>query len=135
MPFLTWNDRLSVNIAEIDGQHKKLVAMLNKLFEAMTEGQADEAMIDLVGEMKLYAVSHFALEERLMKQHDFPGLADHKAEHAVFVDKASEVDRYCRQGQFSMSQDVLTFLSKWLLNHILDTDRKYGPFLNKCGVK
>ena len=36
MALITWTDNLSVSVTEVDEQHKKLVAMINELNEAMT---------------------------------------------------------------------------------------------------
>ena len=42
MAIVTWNDSLSVNVTEIDEQHKKLVSMINELNEAMQQGKGKE---------------------------------------------------------------------------------------------
>ncbi len=36
MPYIEWNSNISVNVADIDTQHKKLVNLINTLHEAMT---------------------------------------------------------------------------------------------------
>jgi len=41
MALLTWNDRLSVGIREMDEQHKILVELTNQLYDAMGTGQGD----------------------------------------------------------------------------------------------
>ena len=42
MAFMQWNTALSVKVAEIDEQHKQLIAMINDLHSAMKTGQAKE---------------------------------------------------------------------------------------------
>ncbi|GFK93861.1 Bacteriohemerythrin [Fundidesulfovibrio magnetotacticus] len=135
MSMLAWNDRLAVNIKEIDDQHKKLVDMINKLHDAMKGGKADAVVLGIVDEMKKYAASHFATEERHMKAHAYPEFAAHKAEHDKFVAKVLQVEADCKSGKCAMSMDILNFLSNWLVNHIKGTDKKYGPYLNARGVK
>jgi hemerythrin len=39
MASLTWNDKYSVNIREIDEQHKRLLALMGDLHAAMLQGQ------------------------------------------------------------------------------------------------
>ena len=39
MALLNWDSSLSVNVAEIDKQHKKLINMINELNEAMKRGE------------------------------------------------------------------------------------------------
>lgn len=131
---LAWNDRLSVNIAEIDSQHKKLVDMVNELHDAMKAGKAETVMVHIVKEMKQYAASHFGLEERYMKSNNYPDYKPHKTEHDKFVAKVVQVEQDCKAGKCAMSMDILNFLSNWLVNHIKGTDKKYAPFLNNCGI-
>jgi hypothetical protein len=42
MGFTTWNDHYSVNVPEIDEQHKKLIALANQLYDAMRAGKTLE---------------------------------------------------------------------------------------------
>ncbi len=135
MPMLTWNDRLSVNIKEIDDQHKKLVDMVNKLQESMKSGKTESVLMGIVAEMKQYAASHFSTEEKHMKTHGYPDYANHKTEHDKFVAKVLQVEKDCKSGKCAMSMDILNFLSTWLVNHIKGTDKKYAPYLNARGVK
>ena len=135
MAMLAWNDRLSVNIKEIDDQHKKLVDMINHLHDAMKEGKGEAVVLGIVDEMKQYAASHFALEEKYMQEHSYPDLLKHKAEHDNFVAKVLQVESDCKSGKCAMSMDILNFLSGWLVEHIKGTDKKYGPYLNERGVK
>ena len=39
MALMTWSDNLSVKVAEIDEQHKRLIAMINELNDAMKVGE------------------------------------------------------------------------------------------------
>jgi hemerythrin len=135
MAMLTWNDRLSVSIRELDDQHKKLVAMVNNLHDSMKSGKDDTVLLNIVDEMKKYAASHFGTEERYMKQHAYPEFPAHKAEHDKFVAKVLQVEKDLKSGKCAMSMDILNFLSSWLVDHIKGTDKKYGPFLNERGIK
>ena len=42
MSLITWDESLSVNVAEIDRQHQKRVAMINELHDAMKSGKGKE---------------------------------------------------------------------------------------------
>ncbi len=42
MALIDWDKSLSVNVEEIDQQHKKLIAMINELNEAMRNGKGKE---------------------------------------------------------------------------------------------
>ena len=44
MAMITWSDNLSVNVGEIDMQHKKLVVMINELYDAMKIGKGKETV-------------------------------------------------------------------------------------------
>jgi hemerythrin len=66
MAFMEWNNSFSVNVAEIDNQHKHLIDLINKLFEAMSVGKGSEVMGTVLKDLINYTVSHFAMEEKYM---------------------------------------------------------------------
>ena len=78
---------------------------------------------------------HFATEEKYMQQWNYPGYVHHKGEHTAFVKKVAEFQTKFEVGQAALSIEILTFLKDWVANHINGTDKKYGPFFNKHGLK
>jgi len=134
MAFFEWSDEFSVNIKEIDEEHKQLVKMLNDLYEAMKAGQGSEMVGRILTGMAEYAKTHFATEERYMKRYAYPGYAAHKAEHDEFAAKAADLlERYAQNSKV-LSIETGSFLKNWLRDHITGTDKLYGPYLNEKGV-
>ena len=68
MATITWSDNLSVNIKEIDTEHKKLINMINELHSAMGSGKGREAMERSLPGLVDYTKTHFAYEEKLFQQ-------------------------------------------------------------------
>ncbi len=134
-PMLAWDDSLSVNIDEIDSQHKVLVDMINGLHEAMRTGKGVKVLERLVDGLKNYAVEHFGVEERYMEKYKYPGYLNHKKEHERFVGKVLEFETAFKQGKASLTMDVMHFLKDWLVGHIKGVDKKYGPFFNERGIR
>ena len=135
MALIDWQDDFSVNIKSVDQQHIMLVALINDLHSAMKQGKGKEAISTVVHELLEYTKVHFSYEEGLMKNNSYPGYIEHKAKHDALVKQVVEIDDNLKAGKVVISQDVLNFLKKWLVEHILDTDKKYSSFLNGKGVK
>lgn len=129
MPLLEWNDSLSVGFAEMDEDHKKLVDLVNTLNDAVVADDADGVVEELLEELLEYTGWHFRHEERLMQQHQYPGLFDHKEEHEKLVEQAVDLFTRYQAGDRDVPGRLLPFLKDWLINHILGTDRETGKFL------
>ena len=54
MDLVKWDDALSVEIMEIDGQHKKLVKNLNTLYDAMKKGKSKDALGAILNDLVSY---------------------------------------------------------------------------------
>ena len=134
MALITWSDNLSVNIKEIDAEHKKLIDMINELHSAMGSGKGREAMGTILTGLVDYTKTHFAYEEKLFQQHAYPGYLAHKGQHDALTKQVVEVMTKFKSGQSVVTVEVMNFLKDWLSNHIQTTDKKYGPFLNSKGV-
>jgi len=134
MALITWSDSLSVKVKQFDDQHKKLVDMVNQLFDAMKSGKGNQVMGDILKQLIAYTQTHFAAEERLMKQYGYPDFEAHKKEHNALVIQVLDLQKQFQEGKAVLTQHVMTFLRDWLSKHIQGDDKKYGVFFNGKGV-
>lgn len=136
MPLMEWNDKLSVGITQFDNEHKRLVAMVNDLFDGVQAGRGKDLLGPVLDGLITYTKTHFANEERYMQLHNFPEFAAHKAEHDALTKQVLDVEKKFRAGATAvLSMEVMNFLKNWLVKHIMGTDKHYGPYLNARGVK
>ena len=135
MAVFVWSDKYSVKVNEMDSQHKKLLDILNDLYEAMQKGQAAASLSKLVGDLLTYTQRHFSAEERYMQQYGYPKYAEQKKEHDFFISKIKKYQADLAAGKTSFSVDMSVFLKNWLVNHISVVDKEYGPFFNGKGLK
>ena len=135
MALLTWQDKYSVGIKQIDDQHKQLITMINELNDAMLAGKGKEVLMTVLNKLASYCVSHFDVEEKLFDTHGYPETADHKEKHHKMTAKVTALIGEVQSGKSTVSIEVMNFLKNWLDKHIMETDKKYGPYLNSKGVK
>jgi len=134
MAIFEWSERFSVKVREIDEQHQQLVAMINRLHDAMIANKGRELQKEIVGEMAAYAEFHFATEEKYMRQFGYAGYFEHKKEHEQFAAEAAELKARVDRGGLVLTLEVMTVLKDWLQNHILGTDMKYSGVFNANGL-
>jgi len=132
---MNWDEKFSVNIGEIDSQHKKLFALINELFDGMRAGRGKDILGAVLSDLIAYTVYHFNTEERIFQQYGYPERIKHKQEHDELTRKAKELKADFEGGNRMISIEVMNFLRDWLNVHILQEDKKYVPFLTSKGVK
>jgi hemerythrin len=125
---LQWDEKFSVGIPELDREHQQLVAMINKLHDAMKSGQGKGTLPQVINDLADYALKHFSHEEQLMEKCGYPDLARHKTAHAEF---ALQVTGYIDQVNNGTLQAMalMKVLQEWLVSHIMQVDKNYGPFI------
>jgi len=135
MALINWNDSFSVNVAEIDQQHQKLIALINELHDAMTQGKGEDILGKILNGLISYTGTHFKTEEKYFAQFGYPDTDSHKKEHHAYVQKVSDFKDGFENGELSLSIEVMTFLYDWWRNHIKETDKKYSQFFNEKGLR
>ncbi len=135
MAFITWTDAYSVGIEEIDNQHKGLVKLINKLFDAMSDGQANSILNGILNELTKYTQVHFATEEKYFALYDYPESAEHIEEHLQFVNEVLKFKAQFEAGNIVLSFEVFKFLRGWLVKHIQGSDKKYSQCFIANGLK
>ncbi len=129
MSLIQWNDTLSLHVEELDRQHMKLIAIINELHDAMGQGRGKRVVGDILDRLVDYTTYHFGAEEQLMEAHAYPGSARHHVQHVEFVKRLIELRAAYAQRQIALSITVMTFLSDWLVDHIMGSDQLIGPHL------
>jgi hemerythrin len=135
MSLVVWTDKLSVGVKSFDDQHTVLFEVINDLHAAMMKGQARAVIGPLLHSLVAYTRDHFAAEEEMMEAAKYPALPTHRINHRDLTQQVEEFVRRYDRGDITLGVELSSFLSDWLANHILNTDQKYGPWLNELGVR
>jgi len=134
MALMMWGDNFCVNVRQLDEQHKMLVGMLNDLHDAMKQGKGKDVTGNVLSGLVQYVATHFATEEKLMKEQAYPEYLNHKMEHDALTKQVLDLQKQFEEGKPVLTVELMKFLKDWLSNHILGTDKKYGPYLNSKGI-
>lgn len=135
MPLMNWDASLSVGVSLIDTQHKKLVELVNKLYDAMKAGKSKDVLGPILDELIAYTASHFKTEEKYFDDFKYEGILAHKEEHKKLVAQVLDFQGKFKSGAASISIELMKFLQDWLVNHIKGTDKKYTKCFNDHGLK
>ncbi|HOW58673.1 MAG TPA: bacteriohemerythrin [Candidatus Omnitrophota bacterium] len=131
---IIWDQTYSVNIAEIDLQHQKIAVLLDVLFEAVEQNRSVSILAEIIQELIAYAEYHFETEENLMRRYQFPEYIEHKKEHDDFRKKVLQFQEDLHKKKETLASDLIKLMTHWLSDHVMNLDKKYGPFLNAKGV-
>ena len=75
----------------IDGQHRELIAKINKLVDCCEQSSGKLEAIKMLDYLSEYTDFHFSAEEKLQEEISYPGLEEHKKQHAAFVKAVGEL--------------------------------------------
>ncbi|MFC5697574.1 bacteriohemerythrin [Pseudomonas sp. GCM10022186] len=123
MVFLEWESDLDTGIEVIDGQHKRIVEMINALHAAQVD-QDKAAVARVIEEVVDYTLSHFAFEEALLEDAGYRFSRAHKKVHELFIRRVN-VLRTRHEAAEDVADELKGLLGRWLLNHIRNDDANY----------
>jgi hemerythrin len=131
MEKFSWKEEYSVGVEKIDGQHKHLFDIVNKLVERVGSAADTELVSDTLTEMVNYAREHFADEEKLMKKYGYPEIEQQKTQHAYFISTTAELIISFMDDKHMTGDEIAEFLKIWLTNHLLKSDMKYKEYFRQ----
>ena len=126
-PYL-FSDQYLTGISFVDKEHKELFRIIGEVNDLVKdEYKADkyDGIVDLLNQLKEYTEYHFKDEEEHMKAVGYAGLAIQQLQHEAFVERLAEVNlEAVDEGQQEYLEELLEFLTGWLINHIMKMDKK-----------
>jgi len=134
---IIWTNRLSCGVKLIDDQHKKLVELINEMFNHVTGNDVQEnnyfGMV--IHETVNYVKNHFATEEKIMLATKFSGFTEHKKEHEDFIHTVIQNIQDHNTGKRFNLTAFTRFLRDWILSHIALVDKQYFEHLKKIATR
>lgn len=126
-----FNEQFSAGIPFMDKETKKFISELNKLTDAMKNGEGREYVIFALDYLKNYCESHLELEGKVMLQYEFYDSTNHSDLHDKFRRELKMLNaRFNQNGaDHSMPLTVQRMMSGWLINHVSKADMVLGDFL------
>lgn len=118
----------------IDGQHKELIDKINKLVEVCESGSGKLEAIKMLDYLSDYTEFHFGAEEKLQEEASYPGLEEHKKQHAAFIKAVGELHEMLEEEE-GPSDAFVAAVNKnvidWLYKHIKGFDCAVAAYIKK----
>lgn len=125
MALFKWEDLYSVGVDTIDQQHQHLFHLANRFAEAYESNTGKHVLAEIFDELIAYTQTHFTLEEKIMREADYPGYFRHKQNHEKLVKLVLGYKHQFENDEKNVESNVMNFIKTWLNGHILGMDRNY----------
>jgi hemerythrin-like metal-binding protein len=130
MALMDWSDKLDVGVDNMNHQHKKILSLMNNLYEAFEQKKEFDQFISILDELKDFTIKHFAEEEAYMESINFEGIQVHKGIHQQLLEKFTS-NYQTITNERKLTQEFFDFLKFWLSSHIQGIDIKYGKAIRQ----
>lgn len=116
----------------IDAEHRQLFDYANQIYELLhAEFVPDkyDNIIDILGKLRDYTKKHFADEEAYMESIQYKKIFTQKIQHQAFIDELEKLnlDEISEiENQEEIIENLLSFVTDWLIHHILELDTQIG---------
>jgi len=127
-PLLTWSDKYSVGVDEIDRQHKHMMHLINSINEGVQKGGDYEKVAPIINELVDYTHQHFANEESLLQQNQCPDFEQHKKSHGHLLKELMDWREKASNCSGSKLKELIAILTVWFPGHILGVDKKHAGY-------
>ena len=109
----------------------KILNEIDKMAMLLDRGEGTlEALEAKVEEYIAHVQEHFASEEKLMEEYDFPSYEMHKMAHDMFlVDLNYATKQWKRYGDINKMINFVRKTPEWLVMHVNSVDRPTADYL------
>jgi hemerythrin-like metal-binding protein len=130
-----WSDSFNLGIAEVDAQHREMMALVNAIGEGLERGNG-QAVRKLAGMFLARLDSHFKVEEGYLRRLDYPQADNHVFEHRKLLEKASGLCHGLgKAGDPGAMESPYEDFLKLLIRDLLDSDIQYKTFVEEFGLR
>lgn len=122
-----FKDIYKTGIASVDAEHRRLFEIAEEAYQLQQNEFIPDKydnLVSILEELREYTKTHFANEEAYMKEIGYKGMFTQKVQHDAFIQKLEDLDlSSIDENSDAAIEDILKFLTDWLVDHILHVDK------------
>ncbi|MDH5511356.1 MAG: hemerythrin family protein [Nitrospinota bacterium] len=123
--------RIKSELSRIEEQHEKISSIINSLLRDSAEGANIEDLRDQLKELVNLLHNHFATENALMAQSDFPNMTVHMREHKRIFEEINSLYQQIKRGEKALSPILADYFRYLEDIHIASVDKELIEFCEK----
>lgn len=130
---IAWNEALALGDAAIDADHRRMISLIADLETAARGLAAASGVAGVLRELTELCREHFAREEALQRSVGYPRADSHRTAHEMLMKRLDSIRTHyeagCDEVRAGIVRTLGDSLATWLINHILDADMAFKPYV------
>lgn len=120
----------------MNDDHREFVDNLNAIMKLVSQLNQEEAIDQELDKLLTHTKEHFAREEQLMLEGNFPPYPVHKAEHERVLKIIAETVNHWRlnRDRASLEPFLNDLLPEWFMQHVSTMDKVTADYLARNGA-
>jgi len=129
MSLIEWKKEFETGIPDVDTEHEELIGLINGLYDSMNSNRSKDTILQFLGDIHTKTASHFALEEKIMREEKYAHYGEHKNEHEQLLDDINDImDEYEFNDSFDENK-LKQVLASWFGEHFKNQDALFHKAL------
>jgi hemerythrin len=134
MVALEWLKAFEIGLREIDDDHREMLRIMQDI-KAAGEARDRKRCARLLDDLVDFSKAHFAREEQILNEIEYPSRDVHEAYHANLLERAGAVKEACKAIRSNRDfRECCEEIFSFLIDDVIAGDMKIKSFLQERGI-
>ncbi len=124
----SWNAHLTTGHGAIDAEHELQIELIDALHDAVDRGAPLSELQEILTRLAAYTNAHFLGEQLLMRQHAYPDLQSHRAEHDSLLKQLEQLTEAIGAGGDELTLQLCEEIRGWMAHHVQGPDQQFADY-------
>jgi len=124
MTLLQWKPSFTLGVPSVDHEHRELISLINAVYGHLDNASAPDEIESCLEDIYAAISSHFALEERHMREARYAEYQAHKDEHEELLDQLRDMMDGFVDDPLAGEEVLQTRLADWFGQHFATFDAR-----------
>lgn len=130
-----WRDEWRCGNDEIDVQHENILNIANDLISQIYANVSKDEGIKGISYFLEYVKNHFATEERILMDSQYPDIEDHMKKHDHLSNKAIYIKECFEKDELESAAFLSFLIDEVVIGHLVKEDSKFFSHVRKISEK